>query len=225
MAYTNTTANVTTQSTLKRTESNVKSILDFMPACPPPNNLHQLCNLTLGNITCSERAIIFKSCYHTYTTLYSNSSWDVCVSSDDRCEDIVNILVNESVIPTTSHAYHSADTTVPSDVTIAEKVTQYPPVIVTKASKPVSSDNTSAIHSEVEETTEESAGPEMTSNPAISESDNPVTLSPTISPSDLPPVADESNSHHLYPSHPLSWLWPLIGCLIILLEIIFLWYL
>ena len=147
-AYITTTANVTTQTTAKSTESTVKSILDFMPACPPLDNLPQLCNVSLGTITCNERAIIVKLCYHKYTTIYSNSSWGVCVSSNDRCEDIVSFVDNENLIskdaiPTTSLAYSSADSSAPSEESHTEEVTQYPPVIMTEDSKSFLRDNIS----------------------------------------------------------------------------------
>lgn len=201
----------------------VKSILDFMPACPPPNNLHLLCNVSLGNVSCSERAIVLKSCYHRFTIIYSNSSWDDC---KNLCDDIVDFLVNETLIsedsrkdvtPTTeSGKYYSVEITTQSEDTSKQEVAQNTLDIVTEVSKPDSRNTTSVKHSKVEETTLGTQSSEMASTPQISDSDSVVPVSP---------VSKESNSDDMFPSHPLSWLYPLIGCLFILLEIIILWYL
>lgn len=191
-----------------------------MPACPPPNNLHQLCDVKLGTISCSERATIVRICYNRYTLIYSDSSWDTCVSKDNFCWDIVKFLVEEKLIdadgfstPSERDFYTEVST---------QALEQFSTEVTTEHSQSLSPDITSAKHSKSSNRTDQ----EMTSAPDISGSVSAVTLTPILSSSSSSsslPVTDKSSSDdNKFP--PLSWIYPLIGCLVILLEIIILWY-
>lgn len=66
--------------------------------CPPPDHLHLLCDVTIGNVTCPLRAQILKRCLHTFRVIYIHSKWNTCSGKQNSCVDIVDFLTDEKLI-------------------------------------------------------------------------------------------------------------------------------
>ena len=72
----------------------VKFMKWVMPICPPPNNLHLLCDVTFveNHVTCDERAFVVRYCLDLLEEIYVNSDWKLCASDTNSCLDVLYLL-------------------------------------------------------------------------------------------------------------------------------------
>lgn len=70
----------------------------FMLApCPPEDHLHLVCDRSIGiDTTCSQRVVIIEQCLHKFSAIYNNLKWCTCVESG--CHKVVDFLVDNRLI-------------------------------------------------------------------------------------------------------------------------------
>ena len=164
-----------------------------------------------------------KLCYNRFSSSYSNSSWEICISFDNYCQDIVKFLAREHLLDDVlNKKTQKSDRTSSPEVTSqslkpsTKKVPQTQTDSTTEETQ--SSDEiTSEPHSKSDDISTKRMDTGMTSTTDISDISSQLDITPVL------PVLDESNPMDNPP--PLSWVYPLFGCLCILVEIIILWYL
>ena len=206
----------------------IKSPLDFMPACPPPNNLHLICDHSLGEVSCSERATVLQSCYNRFSSSYLNSSWEVCISFDNYCGDIVGFLAREKLL-TYDALYNKKKSKSSTDKSKFPEVTSQSAAstkVVTKTVRNLSTPEAQITSVSITSQKHSSGDGRATSRTVVTMSSSTGTSNistQAIISTPLVPVIDESNSMDTIP--PASWVYPLFGCLAILVEIFILWYL
>lgn len=187
---------------------NVLSLEPFISVvslpCPPHNHLELVCDASLGQHSCADRALIIDTCLHRFPGLYNNTRWDLCFKDVNRCDHVLEVLVREGLTE------------------ISAKPTSSSSTLVTSTSVSDSS-YTSAISSITNIITP------PTSNFSESSGSSTVTTETnTRCPSDTFYISTTMEDSVIEPSSeaqfppPVSYVYPVIGALIIAAEILLL---
>lgn len=164
--------------------------------CPPQNHLHLVCDRDIGSgTTCSQRFVIIEQCLHKFSAIYTHSKWSTCVESG--CHKIVDFLVYNRLIDQGRRLPNPRTKTLRTNSSDRDEVAN--DIVITD------------VDGKDDESVSDIPANEISSESVI------VTRTP-ISRSNVTMGTDEGTIAEEFPP-PVSYLYPLIGSLFILIEV------